>query len=248
VLVVKGLTVDHPARSGARVLSDISFSLHAGEVLGIAGLMGSGRTALLNILFGAFPARVAGEIRLDDKAIQLREPRDAIRAGIALVPEDRKAQGLSLGASIAENMTLVALREYATAGVLRQQRELAAVERSMADLRVKAGSAEAIVATLSGGNQQKVVLGKWLMNRPRLLLLDEPARGIDIAAKQEIYARIDQLARQGLALIVVSSELEELRGICDRILVMHEGRVTGMLSRAEATPERIMACATGGQG
>jgi D-xylose transport system ATP-binding protein len=248
VLVVNGLTVAHPARPGAQVLSGISFSLHAGEVLGIAGLMGSGRTALLNVLFGSFPAHAAGEIRLDGKAIQLREPRDAIRAGIALVPEDRKSLGLSLGASIAENMTLVALREFATAAVLHPQRELAAVERAMADLRVKAGSAEAVVGTLSGGNQQKVVLGKWLLNRPRILLLDEPTRGIDIAAKQEIYARIDQLASQGLALIVVSSELEELRGICDRILVLHEGRMTGMLSRTEATPERIMACATGSGG
>jgi D-xylose transport system ATP-binding protein len=245
-LTVRGLTVEHPARPGTPVLSDISFSLHAGEVLGIAGLMGSGRTALLNVLFGAFPARATGDIRLDDKPLRLREPKDAIRAGIALVTEDRKALGLSLGASIAGNMTLAALREYASAGILHKQQEMAAVERAMADLGVKAASAETVVGTLSGGNQQKVVLGKWLLKRPRVLLLDEPTRGIDIAAKQEIYARIGQLARQGLALIVVSSEMEELRGLCGRILVMHNGRIAGTLARTEATPERIMAYATGG--
>lgn len=244
-LEVRGLTVKHPALPGRDVLSNISFAVRKGEVLGIAGLMGSGRTALLNVLFGSFPERGSGEIRVAGESVRLDKPSDAIGRGIALVTEDRKRLGLSVGASIQENMSLVALNDFALASVVRKGQEVAAVERTMSDLRVKARSPEIVVGTLSGGNQQKVVLGKWLLNRPRVLLLDEPTRGIDIAAKQEIYTRIAQLAQEGLALVVVSSEMEELRGLCDRILVMHEGRITGEFARVDATPEKIMACATG---
>jgi D-xylose transport system ATP-binding protein len=214
-------------------------------VLGIAGLMGSGRTALLNVLFGSFPEKAEGKIRIAGTPALMRAPRDAIRHRIAFVTEDRKRLGLSLGASVLENATLAALRDFASGPVLRKHEEVAKVERSMAELRVKASSPETVVGTLSGGNQQKVVLAKWLLTCPRILLLDEPTRGIDIAAKQEIYLQIDELARQGLAIIVVSSEMEELRGLCDRIMVMHEGRITGRFDRDQATPERIMACATG---
>ncbi len=244
-LQVRGLNVKHPVLPGRKVLSGISFEVRRGEVLGIAGLMGSGRTALLNVLFGAFPESAEGEIRIAGEVVKLQRPADAIPRGIALVTEDRKRLGLSVGATVLENMTLVALRDYSSASVLRKNREVAAVEGMMADLRVKARSPETIVGTLSGGTQQKVVLGKWLLKRPSILLLDEPTRGIDIATKQEIYARIDKLAHEGLALVVVSSEMEELRGLCDRILVMHDGKVTGDFSRAEATAEKIMACATG---
>jgi len=245
VLEVRGLTVDHPAIPGRKVLSNIDFDLRAGEVLGIAGLMGSGRTALLNVLFGSLPGNAAGEIRISGSRVDLRQPSDAIRRGIALVTEDRKRLGLSLIASVLENTTLASLQALASGAVLRKHEEVAVVERSMAELRVKASSPETIVGTLSGGNQQKVVLAKWLLTHPRILLLDEPTRGIDIAAKQEIYEQIDQLAERGLALVVVSSEMEELRGLCDRILVLHEGRIAGNLARADATAERIMACATG---
>lgn len=244
-LEVKQLTVDHPEIAGRKVLRDLSFEVRAGEVLGIAGLMGSGRTALLNVLFGAFPKTYAGTVLLNGVAVQLTSPAKAIEHGIALVTEDRKRLGLSLSASISDNITLVALNRFATATVLKKQHETSSAQQMMTDLRVKATSPETIVETLSGGNQQKVVLGKWLMNSPRVLLLDEPTRGIDVGAKQEIYTRIDTLAQQGLAIVMVSSELEELRGVCDRIVVMHEGRISGRLLRAEATAERIMAYATG---
>ena len=247
-LQVRDLTVPHPTIPTRSVLSNIHFELHAGEVLGIAGLMGAGRTALLNVLFGSFPERAQGEILVAGSRVDLRRPADAIRHGIALVTEDRKRLGLSLIASVRENMTLVALRRLALGPVVRKHEETLSVERTMAELRVKASLPETIVGTLSGGNQQKVVLGKWLLTRPRILLLDEPTRGIDIAAKQEIYLQIARLAQEGLAILVVSSEMEELRGMCDRILVMHEGRITGRFNRDEATAERIMACATGSLG
>jgi D-xylose transport system ATP-binding protein len=244
-LEVRNLSVEHPDIANRMVLDDINFEVRAGEVLGIAGLMGSGRTALLNVLFGSFPRSYSGEIRLNGSVINIARPSDAIDRGIALVTEDRKRLGLSLSASIADNMTLVALRRFASANVLKKQQEMSSVERMMSDLRVKASSPETTVETLSGGNQQKVVLGRWLMNDPKILLLDEPTRGIDVGAKQEIYTRINQLAEQGLAIIMVSSELEELRGVCDRIIVMHEGRITGRFARHEASAEAIMACATG---
>ena len=245
VLEVEDLTVRHPIIPGRNVLSQIRFDLKAGEVLGIAGLMGSGRTAVLNVLFGSFPERASGEIRVAGAAVDLRSPGDAIRKRIAFVTEDRKRLGLSLIASVLENTTLAALPALASGAVVRRQEEVAVVERAMSDLHIKAASPETIVGTLSGGNQQKVVLARWLLTKPRILLLDEPTRGIDVATKQEIYRQISGLANRGLALIVVSSEMEELLGLCDRILVMHEGRITGRFNRADATAERIMACATG---
>jgi D-xylose transport system ATP-binding protein len=244
-LEIRNLSVEHPDIDSRMVLRDVNFEVRAGEVLGIAGLMGSGRTALLNVLFGSFPKRYSGNIFVHGQITQIGSPSDAIANGIALVTEDRKRLGLSLSASIADNMTLVALRRFANNFILSKQKEMVGVEQMMADLRVKAPSPETPVETLSGGNQQKVVLGKWLLNGPRILLLDEPTRGIDVGAKQEIYTRINELAQQGLAIIMVSSELEELRGVCDRIVVMHEGRITGRFNRSEATAEAIMACATG---
>jgi D-xylose transport system ATP-binding protein len=244
-LEVRNLSVVHPDIPSRQVLCDLNFDVRCGEVLGIAGLMGSGRTALLNVLFGSFPETFTGKILIEQKEVPINSPADAIRNGIALVTEDRKRFGLSLSASIADNMTLVALSTFATSTVINKQKQASSVSQMMNELRVKATSAETLVETLSGGNQQKVVLGKWLMNSPRILLLDEPTRGIDVGAKQEIYQRIDDLAHAGLAIVMVSSELEELRGVCDRILVMHEGRITGRLSHSEASAERIMACATG---
>jgi D-xylose transport system ATP-binding protein len=244
-LEVKNLSVTHPGIVSRKVLDEVNFDVCTGEVLGIAGLMGAGRTALLSVLFGSFPRRYSGEIVLNGKPVAIESPADAISFGLALVTEDRKRLGLSLGASIADNMTLVALRRFAYAFLLNNQKAMSGVEQIMSDLRVKATSPETPVENLSGGNQQKVVLGKWLLNGPRVLLLDEPTRGIDVGAKQEIYVRINELAEKGLAIVMVSSELEELRGVCDRILVMHEGRITGRFSRADATAEAIMGCATG---
>jgi D-xylose transport system ATP-binding protein len=245
MLEAYGISVAHPAIAGREVLRNVSFAVHRGEVVGLAGLMGAGRTALLNVLFGSFPKPYRGEIAIGGRVVRVRVPQEAIAAGVALVTEDRKKLGLSLQASVAENMTLVALRRFASATVLRKQEEIAEVERMMSALGVRANSPETVVGALSGGNQQKVVLGKWLMQRPTVLLLDEPTRGIDVGARQEIYTRIDALAAEGLSIVVASSDMEELRGLCDRILVMHEGRITADLAREQATPERIMAHATG---
>jgi D-xylose transport system ATP-binding protein len=226
-------------------VSDVSFSVHRGEILGIAGLMGAGRTELLMSLFGAQAGRVAGEILVNGKPAQIDAPADAIALGIAFVTEDRKASGLVLGQTILWNMTLVALREVSGHFVTNESREIAASRPFFRDLRIRANSLFTIAGTLSGGNQQKVVLSKWLMSHAQVLFLDEPTRGIDVGAKQEIYALIDRLAKSGLAVVMASSELPEVLGLSDRILVLHEGKLAGEFTRKEATPEAVMACATG---
>jgi len=231
--------------AGKAVLRDINFSVRRGEVLGIAGLMGAGRTELLLALFAAWQGRVTGEVLLDGESVRMRRPADAIAHGIGLVPEDRKRSGLVLEQSILSNMTLAALQQVAGRFVTSQSREIAAA-RPLADrLRIKAESLFTAAGTLSGGNQQKVVLAKWLLTGPRVLFLDEPTHGVDIGGKQEIYATIDELARSGLAVVMVSSELPEVLGMCDRILVLHDGQLTGEFLREDATPEAVMACATG---
>ena len=245
LLEVEHLTVKHPALQGRNVLEDISFAVRGGEVLGIAGLMGSGRTALMNVLFGTFPERAKGIIKIEGRAVSISDPKAAKRNGLAFVSEDRKKLGLSLGASIAENITMAATHRFARGPVLRRFARLAAAEDMMARMRVRAASVESVVGTLSGGNQQKVVLGNWLLTGPRLMLLDEPTRGVDVGAKQEIYSRINGLAEEGMGVVMVSSEMEELRGMCDRILVLHEGRLTAVLDRAQASAETIMTYATG---
>ena len=216
-----------------------------GEVLGIAGLMGAGRTELLMSLFGCYPGTVTGHIRLADKEVRIESPADAIRHGIGLVTEDRKRTGLILEHTILVNVTLAALPRVSGKYVTEESREISATGRVLRSLRLKAASLFTIVGTLSGGNQQKVVLGKWLLTEPKVLLLDEPTRGMDVGAKQEIYAEIDELARSGLAVVLVSSELPEVLGLSDRVMVMHAGRVTGEFPADKATPELVMACATG---
>ena len=177
--------------------------------------------------------------------MRITSPADAIKQGIGFVTEDRKRFGLILEQTILNNMTLAGLRHLSGRFVTDEEAEAAAGERSMRDLRVKASSVFTIAGTLSGGNQQKVVLAKWLLTNPRVLFLDEPTRGIDVGAKQEIYAQINRLAQSGLAIVLVSSELPEVLGLSDRVLVLHEGRITGEFKREEATPEAVMACATG---
>jgi D-xylose transport system ATP-binding protein len=214
-------------------------------VLGIAGLMGAGRSDLLMAIFGAHAGRVSGEIRIEGKRTRITSPSEAIRQGVGFVTEDRKRFGLVLDQTILNNMTLAGLRSISGRFVTNVDAEAAAGERSMKELRVKAASVFTIANTLSGGNQQKVVLAKWLLTNPRVLFLDEPTRGIDIGAKQEIYAQINLLAKSGLAIVLVSSELPEVLGMSDRVLVLHEGRVTGEFTRATATPEKVMSCAMG---
>jgi ABC-type sugar transport system ATPase subunit len=244
VFAVENISVEDPA-AGKKLVDNVSFSVRRGEVLGIAGLMGAGRSDLLMAIFGAHAGRVSGEIKVDGRPIHISNPAEAIRHGIGFVTEDRKRFGLVLDQTILKNMTLAGLRRISGRFVTSIDAESAAGERAMKELRVKANSVFTIAGTLSGGNQQKVVLAKWLLTNPRVLFLDEPTRGIDVGAKQEIYAQINQLAKSGLAIVLVSSELPEVLGMSDRILVLHEGRVTGEFTRAAATPEDVMACATG---
>ena len=245
VFEVANFSVDDPGVAGKKLVDNVSFSVRHGEVLGIAGLMGAGRSDLLMAIFGAHAGRASGEIKLEGKRIHIGNPAEAIKQGIGFVTEDRKRFGLVLDQTILNNMTLAGLRRISGRFFTSVDAEAAAGERSMKELRVKANSVFTIAGTLSGGNQQKVVLAKWLLTNPRVLFLDEPTRGIDVGAKQEIYAQINKLAKSGLAIVLVSSELPEVLGMADRILVLHEGRITGEFSRAAATPEKVMACATG---
>jgi D-xylose transport system ATP-binding protein len=239
------LSVADPFIAGKKLVKNVSFSARRGEVLGIAGLMGAGRSDLLMAIFGAHAGRATGEIRIEGRRVKINSPAEAIRQGIGFVTEDRKRFGLVLDQTILNNMTLVGLKRISGKFVTSIDAEAAAGERAMKDLRVKANSVFTIAGTLSGGNQQKVVLAKWLLTNPKVLFLDEPTRGIDVGAKQEIYAEINRLARTGLAIVLVSSELPEVLGLSDRVLVLHEGQVTGEFTRATATPENVMACATG---
>ena len=247
-LRVENLSLLPDGRRGGRELSGITFTVRGGEIIGIAGLMGAGRTELLETLFGVHPvARVRGEISLAGKPRRIASPRDAIRAGIAFVTEDRKTQSLILQQSVAHNITLAALDRFLRINVIRRREESDAVSRSMSALRIKSPSPDVEVDKLSGGNQQKVALAKSLLTRPLVLLLDEPTRGIDIGAKAEIYGLISRLAQNGAAIVMASSELPELLAMCDRILVLCDGRLTADLTRAEATQERIMEAATARQ-
>jgi D-xylose transport system ATP-binding protein len=239
------VVVEDPNVAGKRIVDGVSFGVARGEVLGVAGLMGAGRSDLLMALFGAHAGRVSGEIFVEGERVSIKNPRDAIRHGLGFVTEDRKRFGLVLDQTILSNMTLAGLKRLSGRFVTDTDAEAAAGGRAMKELRVKANSVFTVAGTLSGGNQQKVVLAKWLLTNPRVLFLDEPTRGIDVGAKQEIYAQINRLAREGLAIVLVSSELPEVLGLSDRVLVLHEGKLTGEFTRATATPEAVMACATG---
>lgn len=244
VFEVRGMSVEDPYTS-KKIVDNVSFTVKRGEVLGISGLMGAGRSELLMAIFGAYEGRVTGEIMVEGKSLRITSPASAIRQGIGFVTEDRKRYGLVLDQTILKNMTLAGLQRLSGRFVTNVDKETQLGGKAMKELRVKANSLFTIVGTLSGGNQQKVVLAKWLLNNPKVLFLDEPTRGIDIGAKQEIYAQIDKLAQEGLAIVMVSSELPEVLGLSDRVLVLREGKVTGEFSRQEATPEKVMARATG---
>jgi len=244
VLSVRDLTLDAATRKGwRRMLHGVSFDVRAGEILGIGGLLGSGRTEILETLFGSTTGRRGGEIRIDGAPVSVGSPRDARRLRLALVTEDRKAKGLHLEASISDNVALPSLARLARFGVRSFAGEARIGQRAVDELGVRCTGIAQPAGTLSGGNQQKVVIGKWLATEPRVLLLDEPTRGIDVGAKQEIYDLVFRLAREGLAIVLVSSELPELLLLADRILVMSEGRQQGVLDRAEASEEAIMRLA-----
>ena len=247
VLSVRDLTLDIMSRRGwRRALHGVTFDLRRGEILGIGGLLGSGRTEILESIFGADRGWRGGEVAIEGTTVDIRSPGDACRLGIALVTEDRKARGLHLFSSIRDNVALPSIGAMSRFGLRAFAREESLARDVVARLSVRCNGIEQIVATLSGGNQQKTVIGKWLATRPRILLLDEPTRGIDVGAKQEIYQLIFRLAAEGLGILVATSELPELLLLSDRILVMCEGRQTGLLSRAEATEEAVMRLAAPG--
>ena len=243
VLRVEDLSLAQAERASEFVVRNVSFQLHCGEVLGFFGLMGAGRTELLETLFGLHPLRSSGRVYLAGQPVWFDSPRRAIDAGLVLAPEDRKREGLILSLSVAANASLACLEQTERFGLLNASREADLVGQFVQRLCIKTPSLGRLTRFLSGGNQQKVVLAKWLTTRPRVLLLDEPTRGIDIAAKREIYELIDELVAGGLGVVLVSSELSELLAVADRIVVMCEGRKTAEFPRAQATGEKILKAA-----
>ena len=236
------LDVRNLTRIGA--FRDVSFSVRSGEIVGLAGLVGAGRTEVARVLFGLDRAD-EGEVLLDGKRVRFGTPSAALRAGLAYVPEDRHLDGLVEGFSIAENVTLPIIPRLFPRLFVRTSRERELAGGYAERLRIRSNGVRDLVESLSGGNQQKVVIAKWLATNPRVLILDEPTRGVDIGAKVEVHRIISDLAASGLAIVLISSELPEVLAMSDRILVLHEGRIAAEIPRAEATEERVMFAATG---
>jgi rhamnose transport system ATP-binding protein len=236
------LAVEHLTSRGQ--FDDISFEVHAGEIVALAGLVGSGRSEIVRAVFGV-DRYDSGRVVLEGRSLPPGDPRAALRGGVALVPEDRRQQGLFMPASVTRNVAVTVLDRIRRFGLIRTRDERVVADEWSNTLQLKHSGLGQPVERLSGGNQQKVVLGKWLATNPRLLVIDEPTRGIDVGTKAEVHRLLSELASEGLAVLMVSSELPEVLGMADRVLVMREGRMTEELSRAEATQERIMLAATG---
>lgn len=235
---VKHLTLDN-------TFENISFSVREGEILGVSGLMGAGRTEIMNSIFGSLP-HTSGKIIIDGKELNKLSPRSAMKHGIGFITEDRKIEGLLLDKDIKTNIALTNLSRISKYGILKKKKEKELVQNGIKELNIKCFDANHVCEKLSGGNQQKVVFAKWVYTNPKLLILDEPTRGVDIGAKKEIYQIMNDLAKKGVAIIMVSSELPEILGMSDRVLVIHEGKVGGILEKEEASEEKIMTLATGG--
>lgn len=246
VLEVKNWTVYNHELPDKKAIDHVSFQARKGEILGIAGLMGSGRTELMMSIFGAYGVNKAGETYIDGKKVEIKDPRDAIEKGLCYLSEDRKKTGLVLMMDIKENITLASLNKIASISGINENEEIKAANYYVDALKIKTPSIEQKTMNLSGGNQQKVVIAKWLMAAPKVLILDEPTRGIDVGAKYEIYNIMNDLVEQGVSIIMISSELPEILGMSDRILVMHEGKLTGELDWKESSQEDVMYYATGG--
>ncbi len=228
-----------------KIFQNVNFRVHAGEVLGVSGLMGAGRTEIMHAIFGNLPYD-SGRVLINGEAVQIKSARDAINAGIGFITEDRKTEGLLLEKSIAENIELANLGKVSDKSVLSKKKGKELVKKGIDEFRIKCFGPEHECNNLSGGNQQKVVIAKWVYTDPKVLILDEPTRGVDIGAKKEIYNVINDLAAKGVAIIMVSSELPEVLGMSDRIMVVHEGKVTGIIDAADADQEKVMTLATGG--
>lgn len=228
------------------LFKDISFHVNKGEILGVSGLMGAGRTEIMETIFG-YEKKNNGTVSLEGKKLSIKHPYDAVKAGIGFISEDRKAKGLVIDSSIRENISLTNMKGVSRNGVISVRKERSLVTELVDRLNVKMTSGEQEVKSLSGGNQQKVVIAKWLGINPKLLILDEPTRGVDIGAKKEIYTIMNELTKNGVAIIMISSELPEVLGVSDRIMVIHEGKITQTMGREEADQEKIMTAATGGE-
>ncbi|MFI2855964.1 sugar ABC transporter ATP-binding protein [Paenibacillus sp. JSM ZJ436] len=239
VLEVKGI-------SGKGRFENVSFSVRAGEIVGVSGLMGAGRTEMMRAIFGLDPLS-SGEVWIRGKKVSIRKPDDAVKHGIGLITEDRKDEGLVLDFSVRENMALPNLFSFSSKGFISTRKEQEFVDTLVKRLQIKTHTTETPAGSLSGGNQQKVVIAKWIGIGPSVLILDEPTRGVDVGAKREIYQLMNELTERGVAILMVSSELPEVLGMSDRILVVHEGRIAGEVKGSEATQEQIMTLATGGQ-
>lgn len=238
VIRVEGLT-------SGKLFKNVNFSVKAGEVMGVSGLMGAGRTEIMQAIFGNIPVE-SGKIYIDGKEVTIKNPRQAIAAGIGFITEDRKTEGLLLEKSIAENIEIANLKKVSRNSVLSKAKQKEIVKRGIEEFRIKCFGPDHECNNLSGGNQQKVVLAKWIYTDPKILILDEPTRGVDIGAKKEIYSVINDMAARGVAVIMVSSELPEVLGMSDRIMVVHEGKVTGIVDAAEVDQAKVMTLATGG--
>ncbi|HOQ03918.1 MAG TPA: sugar ABC transporter ATP-binding protein [Anaerohalosphaeraceae bacterium] len=244
-LEVSDFTVPEPAGGPIPWVNCVSFTVHAGEIVGLAGLQGSGNSHLLHGLFGSYGRRVRGTVRIDGQVMPVINPAQSIRSGLALLTNDRKTTGLILGRDIIENASLASLRRFSPGGWMRPHLEAETVSRTLQRLRLKADRLTLPVEALSGGNQQKVVLAKWIQTDPKVLLLDEPTRGVDVGAKHEIYQWMNEWTKAGIAIVLITSEMPELLAMSDRILVMHRGCITAHLTRQQATQEKILQAALG---
>ena len=241
-LEVRHWTVHHPIYVEKKVVDDVSFTVHKGEIVGFSGLQGAGRTELAMSIFGhAYGADISGQVFIDGKEVHLKSERDAILAGLAYITEDRKGNGLILSNSIAKNNTMARLEKVCSGGIIDVDKENAVAEEYREKLRTKTPTVQQNVGNLSGGNQQKVLISKWMFADPDVLIMDEPTRGIDVGAKYEIYGIMNDLAAQNKSVIMISSEMPELLGMCDRIYVMNEGSLVAEMPASEATQEKIMA-------
>ncbi|MDD2559634.1 MAG: sugar ABC transporter ATP-binding protein [Bacteroidales bacterium] len=243
MLEVRDLCLRDALHDGKYRLKDISFEVYSGEVLGIYGLMGAGRTDLMEALFGYYGRKLEGQVSIEGRQVQLNSTNTAVAEGLALIPEDRKSEGLILDMSIEQNTTLASLKDFLKYGLLSFKKERTKAEEMRSKLKVKSYSGQQLASQLSGGNQQKVVLSKWLLTNPKIILLDEPTRGIDIRSKNEIYELMDDLAGQGLAIVMVSSELPEILAVSDRIICLCEGRISGRFERDEFSGEALLKAA-----
>jgi D-xylose transport system ATP-binding protein len=245
VLEARNISCWDVTNPNRKVVDDVSFQIRKGEILGIAGLVGAGRTELVSTLFGAYPGTYTGQVFLDGKQLSIKSPRDAVKAGICMVPEDRKRSGILPILGVGYNMTVSVLDRFAGFGLIDEHAELAQIQAEIVRLKIKTADPLLPIASLSGGNQQKAVLSKMMLPEPRILILDEPTRGVDVGAKYEIYKLIFALAKAGVAVLMVSSELPEVLGISDRVLVIGEGRLRGDFVNDNLTQEQVLAAALG---